>query len=106
MWVPSPCGSVDTSRGGRQPPEAAAAATGAIWIGLASTLHWPMAAAARSAASLGVGNWLPATGTGNRNVALKPNRSAIAFKAFLGRVLAIWMNAVLQLWAKAWGKVS
>ena len=31
---------------------------------------------------------------------------AIAFRALPGSVVAIWMNAVLQLWANAWANVS
>jgi len=44
----------------QEPPEAAAAATAAIWTGLASTLPCPMAAAARSAAISGASRWLDA----------------------------------------------
>src|SRR5438552_13816350 len=85
-------------------PAATAAATDAIWTGLASRRPCPIADAASSARSLGFGNVPPYDGTPSDQWTPKPNDAAAFSSALAGNWSASPMNALLhEIW-KAWAR--
>ncbi len=95
------CSAV-TSRGGTYAPEAMAAATEAMFRGLASTLPCPIAAEARSVSSLGSGNSARTAGTPGVIAEPKPKLLATsASRPPFSRATLISPNVVLQECANA-----
>ena len=90
-----------TSVGARHCPDATAAATDAICTGLASTRPCPIADAASSAASRGVGYEPPRTSMPSVQWALNPNEVAALPNASAGSLSARPMNALLHDFANA-----
>ena len=82
-------------------PAATVPATSAITTGLAVTRAWPIAAAARSVASPGVGNEPGRLASPRCNGVPKPNDVAAVARASSGSCCASPMNAVLHEMANA-----